>query len=86
MVSAGQQHREWDALPVGKDVVLSARSCARTRRPGWDRHVLHASVLYRGELRKEAHGCWRFSRLFIGCDLLLGGGGPGLEDEPNPEP
>jgi hypothetical protein len=49
-------------------------------------YVLHASVLYRGELRKEAHGCWRFSRLFISCDLLLGGGGPGLKEEPNPEP
>ncbi len=43
-------------------------------------YVIQTSVLYRGELRKEADGFWRFARLFIGCDALAGGGGPALED------
>jgi SnoaL-like domain len=51
-----------------------------------DGYVIQTSVLYRGELRKEADGYWRFSRFFVGCDALAGGGGPGLEEEPSGEP
>jgi hypothetical protein len=36
--------------------------------------VLQASVLYTGDLRKEADGFWRFSRFFIGCDDYAGEG------------
>jgi hypothetical protein len=43
-----------------------------------DGYIIQTSVIYRGELTKEADGFWRFARLFIGCDLLTGGGGPGL--------
>lgn len=41
-------------------------------------YVIQTSVIYRGELVKEADGFWRFARLFIGCDALAGGSGPSL--------
>lgn len=44
---------------------------------------LHATVVYRGDLRKEADGYWRFSRFYVGCDALAGGGGRPLEDPPS---
>lgn len=47
-----------------------------------DGYVIHTSVLYRGELRKEADGFWRFCRLFVGCDALMDSGGKALEDQP----
>ena len=47
-----------------------------------DGYIIQTSVLYRGELAKEADGFWRFSRLFIGCDLLTGGGGADLGRKP----
>jgi hypothetical protein len=39
-----------------------------------DGFIIQASVLYAGELRKEADGYWRFSRFFIGCDDYAGEG------------
>lgn len=47
-----------------------------------DGYIIQTTVLYRGELLKEADGFWRFSRFFVGCDALAGGGGPGLDEEP----
>ncbi|MGE3377635.1 MAG: nuclear transport factor 2 family protein [Nocardioides sp.] len=50
-----------------------------------DGYDLHATVLYRGELRKEADGFWRFSRYFVGCDDLRQDAGPRLEDQADPQ-
>lgn len=39
-----------------------------------DGFIIQASVIYRGDLRKEADGFWRLSRFFIGVDDYAGEG------------
>ena len=44
--------------------------------------VLHASVVYSAQLRKEADALWRFSRLFIGVDDFAEHAPPTAPHEP----
>ncbi|WP_116996524.1 nuclear transport factor 2 family protein [Desertimonas flava] len=46
-----------------------------------DGFVMQATVIYRGDLRKEGDGFWRFRRFFIGVDDYAGEG-PGTEGDP----
>ncbi|CAL9322826.1 hypothetical protein SUDANB148_06594 [Streptomyces sp. SudanB148_2056] len=60
-VSAGQRHRERDALAVGDDVVLTARPCA-VDRAGSASGPLHAARTWEESITARDQSSWFFDR------------------------
>jgi hypothetical protein len=60
-VAAGQRHRERDALPIGDDVMLAARSCA-VDRAGSAFGPLRAARTWEESITARDQSSWFFDR------------------------